>query len=62
MGLVGPGAAGAARAIAAGVLSAGAPDRTADLARLIIPAADLAALLGVGEAELSGSTAGLPEL
>ena len=62
LGLVGPGAAGAARAIAASVLSAGAPDRTADLARLIIPAADLAALLGVAEAELSAITHGLPEL
>ncbi|WP_228563074.1 AfsR/SARP family transcriptional regulator, partial [Catenulispora rubra] len=62
LGLVGPGAAGAARAIAAGVLSAGAPDRTADLARLIIPAADLAALLDVDEAEVPDITCGLPEL
>lgn len=62
LGLVGPGAAGAARAIAASVLSAGAPDRTADLARLLIPAADLAALLGVDETELPAITRGLPEL
>jgi DNA-binding SARP family transcriptional activator/LysM repeat protein len=62
LGLVGPGAAGAARAIAASVLSAGSPERTADLARLIIPAADLAALLGVDEAELPAITRGLPEL
>ncbi|WP_194894172.1 AfsR/SARP family transcriptional regulator, partial [Catenulispora pinisilvae] len=62
LGLIGPGAAGAARAIAAGVLSAGAPDRTSDLARLIIPAADLAALLGVEETALPQLTAGLPEL
>lgn len=62
LGLVGPGAAGAARAIAASVLSAGAPDRTADLARLIIPAADLAALLNVPENELPDITRGLPEL
>lgn len=62
LGLVGPGAAGAARAIAASVLSAGAPDRTADLARLIIPAADLAALLGVDAAALPEVTRGVPEL
>ena len=62
LGLVGPGAAGAARAIAASVLSAGAPDRTADLARLIIPAADLAMLLGVEAAALSELTRGVPEL
>ncbi|ACU72907.1 transcriptional regulator, SARP family [Catenulispora acidiphila DSM 44928] len=62
LGLVGPGAAGAARAIAASVLSAGSPERTADLARLIIPAADLAALLGVDESELPAITRGLPEL
>lgn len=62
LGLVGPGAAGAARAIAASVLSAGAPDRTGDLARLIIPAADLAALLGVTPQQLPALTAGVPEL
>jgi len=62
LGLVGPGAAGAARAIAAAVLSAGAPDRTADLARLIIPAADLAALLGAEAAILPELTRGVPEL
>lgn len=62
LGLVGPGAAGAARAIAASVLSAGAPDRTGDLARLIIPAADLAALLGITTQQLPALTAGVPEL
>lgn len=62
LGLIGPGAAGAARAIAASVLSAGAPDRTADLARLIIPAADLGILLGVEEGDLPAIAAAVPEL
>ena len=62
LGLLGPGAKGAARAIAASVLSAGAPDRTGDLARLIIPAADLATLLDVEELGLPAITAGIPEL
>jgi DNA-binding SARP family transcriptional activator len=62
LGLVGPGAPGAARAIAASVLAAGAPDRTADLARLIIPAADLAMLLETDETDLPAVTAAVPEL
>ena len=62
LGLIGPGAAGAARAIAAAVLSAGAPDRPEDLARLVIPADDLAALLGVEAAKLRQITRGVPEL
>jgi DNA-binding SARP family transcriptional activator len=62
LGLIGPGAAGAARAIAASVLSAGAPDRTGDLARLIIPAADLGILLGLNTGDLPAIAAAVPEL
>lgn len=62
LGLIGPGAAGAARAIAASVLSAGAPDRTGDLARLIIPAADLAMLLDLDATDLPAVAAAVPEL
>jgi hypothetical protein len=62
MGLTGPGALGAARAIAAAVLSDGAKDNHPERARLIVSREDLALLLERDPGHLHAVTDGVGEL